>query len=56
MIFPRAVIGSPAEFPADTFDATVVADGSAAAGAGDVEPLDVGVAAVPADFPPRLLT
>ncbi len=56
MLFPRGAVASPAEFPAGAFDATVVADGSAAAGAGEDDPAAGGVAAEAADGPPRLLT
>ena len=55
MLFPRAAVASPAEFPAGAFDATAAADGSAAAGADEDEPADGGVAAKAADVPPRLL-
>ena len=56
MLFPRAAAALPAELPVGSFDATAVADGSAATGAEEDEPADGGVAAEAADVPPRLLT
>ncbi len=56
MLFPRAAVASPAEFPAGAFDGAAVADGPAPAKAGEDEPADGGVAAEAVDLPPRLLT
>jgi hypothetical protein len=56
MLFPRAAIASPAEFPAGAFDGAAVAAGSAFAGAGEDEPADGGVPAEAVEVPPRLLT
>jgi hypothetical protein len=56
MLFPRAAIASPAEFPAGAFDGATAAAGSPFADAGEDEPADGGVPGVAVDAPPRLLT
>ena len=56
MLLPWAEVAPPAELLAGTFDAPAVAAGFALAGAGEDDPEAGGVAAEPADVPPRLVT
>ena len=56
MLFPRTVVALPARPPAGAFDGPAVADGLAAANAGEVDPAARGVAAGAADVSPGLVT
>ena len=58
MLFPWAapVVAPPVELPVDAFAGPAGAAGSAFADAGEDEAAAVGVAAEPADVPPRLVT
>ena len=56
MLFPWAVVALPARLPAGAFDGPAVADGPAAADAGEVDPAARGVAAGGADVSPGLVT
>ena len=56
MLFPWAVVALPARLPAGAFDGPAVADGLAAANAGEVDPAAGRAAAEVAGVPPKLVT